>query len=201
MVTYSSHDESSKSNSITSSNINFKDNVLNTTDIMCKIFQYLQYRFWTRRLEGDLLSCGLVNTHFLYHAWNGNSIYHVNLCTMIDDVRWLAKSSYKVNKERMSRVWQRFVKAKSVNFKASGYLGNTDDVQKKLNAHSFLVSKMAMLNSIEKLGCEVRMNCFEQSIFEEILNSEEWCEKIQEFKCEARMNPFELPSVSSRSNR
>ena len=198
LVTYSSHDQSTKS--ITSSNINFKDNVFNTSDIMCKIFQYLQYFFFCRRLKGDLFSCSLVSTHFLYHVWNINSIYHVDLFSMIDDVVCLAsKSSYKhINEDKMSRIWQRFFKAKSVNFTADWYLGDSD-TKKEVHARYFLLNKLAMFTNIEKLSCEIRMNCFEQNIFETILNSEQWCEKIQEFKYKARMNPFGHSSLSTSS--
>ena len=57
-------------------NENFYQNLLfNSSDLMTQIFQYLE---WGKAFDEDLYECNLVNSHWLYHVWNVNSVYHIN---------------------------------------------------------------------------------------------------------------------------
>ena len=62
----------------THSNMNdfFQTTLWNTDDLMCLIFQFLDFG---HRFDDDLFHCSLVNSHWLYHVWNLNSIYKVDL--------------------------------------------------------------------------------------------------------------------------
>ena len=56
---------------------NFHQNLLfNSNDLMCKILQHLE---WGVNFNKDLFKCSLVNSYWLYHVWNINCVYHVDL--------------------------------------------------------------------------------------------------------------------------
>ena len=59
------------SNSNNNNYNDYKCQVFNSRDLMCKIFHYLYYSF---EFDGDLFECSLVNSHWLYHAWDINCI-------------------------------------------------------------------------------------------------------------------------------
>ena len=106
--------------------------VFNSTDVMSSIFQYLQYG---SRING-LVSCDLVNTCWLHHAYNVNSIYYVNLTnlvqqTLIDD---------DDNCRLITRAWQRLINIKSI------YLVLHKPIKK--NAIPLLSDKLAMLRMV-----------------------------------------------------
>ena len=54
--------------------------VFNTNDLMSCIFQFVEYDSFS---NCDLANCSLVSSHWLYHGWNPNSIYFVNLKQLI----------------------------------------------------------------------------------------------------------------------
>ena len=47
-------------------NNNVYQKLVNSGDLMTQIFQYLD---WGKELDGDLFSCSLVNSHWLFHVW------------------------------------------------------------------------------------------------------------------------------------
>ena len=81
--------------------------IFNSSDLMCNIFHYLTFG---KHFNGDLLSCSLVNSHWLYHVWNINSIYFVNLTHLIQ----VTSQCDMQNESNVTRIWQRIVKARSI---------------------------------------------------------------------------------------
>ena len=84
-------------NKNTNSNLSYDDDyintsiVINTNDLMSLIFQFLQFEY--------LKNCSLVCSHWLYHSFNPNSIYHLNLS-------YIFQMKYKVKKT--TTVWYVF---------------------------------------------------------------------------------------------
>ena len=80
---------------------------------MCLIFQYLRY---TIKFDGDLFNCCLVNSKWLYHVWNPNSIYFVDLTKLINGTyKYVNKrNDTNYNYGLLSRQWQRFIQAKHI---------------------------------------------------------------------------------------
>ena len=78
LVTYQS-DTDTNTNVI----INMKYQILlfNSNDLMSYIFQYLELYHGT--VNDDLYCCSLVDSHWLYHVWNVNSVYFVDLDVLI----------------------------------------------------------------------------------------------------------------------
>ena len=112
---------------------NFYQHLLfNSSDLMNQIFQYLEWGEW---LDGDLFECSLVSSHWLYHVWNVNSVYHIDLCMLIEDDG--------DNKQKWTRIWQRLYNVKSIyiNFDT-----HADD--SKVEA---MVNKLSVFRKIEKV--------------------------------------------------
>ena len=85
----------------------YQNKVFNSSDLMCCIFQYLKYE---DKFDGDLLACSLVDSCWLYHTWNANAVYYV-------DLYQIAKITPNFNKNdnsNISRMWKRLVHAGSV---------------------------------------------------------------------------------------
>ena len=85
--------------------------VFHSKDLMCMIFQYLDYG---TKFDGDLVSCSLVNSYWLYHAWNINSVYFINLSSLIEGMALNSSFNYFSHENNLRRMWQRFVNAKHV---------------------------------------------------------------------------------------
>ena len=88
---------------------NYNDNyyekfLFNSSDLMSEIFQYLE---WGMYFSGDLFSCNLVCSHWLYHVWNPNSVYYFNFCSLFE------------GRERWPRIWQRLYNVKSIRINFS----------------------------------------------------------------------------------
>ena len=77
----------------------YQNLVFNTNDLMCKIFEYFE-------IDEDLSNCSysFVNSHWLYHSWNINSIYFVELNSLI---RQTMKHTQNDNNAAL-RMWQRY---------------------------------------------------------------------------------------------
>ena len=105
--------------------------VFNMQDLMCSIFQFLTYErvFEKQRgihrrkvvLKGGLYHSSLVSSNWLYHTWNINSIYHIDLCPLIYKTLQVSKilksetSNIDINYSRnIIRQWQRFINAQSI---------------------------------------------------------------------------------------
>ena len=110
--------------------------VFNSSDLMCKIFHYLEYG---EEFDQDLFACSLVNSHWLYNSWNVNCVYHV-------DLEKLFKQTSKYNKNEdniVARMWQRLIHVKSM------YLSvvMTDDVPSTV-----ALNKLSTLTKCEKMN-------------------------------------------------
>ena len=101
--------------------------VFNLEDVMCCIFQYLP---WFE----DLFHCSLVNSHWLFYAWNINSIYYADLSKLL-----YLTSKYDNNDDNtVTRTWQRLLNAKWINITTPGYGGSRmkADTFSKLPLHA-----------------------------------------------------------------
>ena len=112
-----------------STNDNYYQNLLfNSSDLMNEIFQYL---VWGKSFNEDLCECSLVSSHWLYHVWNPNSVYFIEVeelfrCNDISNRTW-------------TRTWQRLYNVKSIhlhfhakNSKAATSIANNSSMFRKV---------------------------------------------------------------------
>ena len=87
----------------------FQNLVFNTNDLMTNIFEYLQYQHYFKPMFiGDLNNCSLVNSYWLYHSFNINSIYHFELSGEWDGMLYSKTSKCIANNDNnITRIWQR----------------------------------------------------------------------------------------------
>ena len=114
--------------------------VFNSKDLMCLIFQHLEYgENWT----GTLVNCNFVCTHWFYHAWNPNCIYFLNLTKLI--VNTMSCSAGDENS--ITRVWQRIINVKWIDF------GLSSDIKPKSisNHGNLIVDKICKLGNVERI--------------------------------------------------
>lgn len=108
----------------------YKRLVLNTNDVMSMIFQHFEFQ--------ELATFSLVSSHWLYHTSNINSIYQIDLTTLVEQTL-----NYNTNdKNKVARMWQRVVNAKSIHMKSSDYR----EFRKKL-----ILKKLLMFGKVEKI--------------------------------------------------
>ena len=73
LTTYINNNNDNDNDSYSTSNSQCR--LLNASDLMCTIYQYLEF--------SDLIQCSLVNSNFLYDSFNPNSIYYAKLTHLI----------------------------------------------------------------------------------------------------------------------
>ena len=141
---YNKEDDDEENNMTTKHDYDYKAMVFNTNDLMSLIFHHLEY---LRKRDEDLSNCSLVCTHWFYHTFNLNSIYHVNLYYLFFQ-QWLSddKNDCVCNKGKIRRLWQRVVNARSVTIVLGRKAPKPDD---------FLLSQISMVGNIEKLRCVI----------------------------------------------
>ena len=83
--------------------VKYQTMVVNTNDLMCSIFQFLEY---DEDFTGDLYHCSLVNSYWLYNSWNPNCIYHLNEKVM---------TTLLLYDDWYNSDWNRLIHAKSIN--------------------------------------------------------------------------------------
>ena len=111
----------------------YQNLVFESNDLMCLILQYLHicdnYRF-----AADLLSCSLVSSIWLYHAWNINSVYHV----LLDGLFWqtLTETRNENGESNVRRMWQRLTHAKSIYLYLAGSISESPLILNKLSLFS-----------------------------------------------------------------
>ena len=138
--------------------------VFNTDDLMCLIFQFTRF---DATFTGDLINCSLVNSHWLYQSWNLNSIYYLDLDTLINTTMScnakVCESSHKSDTSNdynwrqgldriLSSKWQRVANVKSVQFwvlASSKY---------KLYELEYFLKKIAMLRNIVNIRVYISDN-------------------------------------------
>ena len=129
---------------IGSSDSNFYQNVVfNSSDLMCEIFQFLEYGV---KFDKDLFECSLVNSYWLYHVWNTHSIYHIDLTQLFKKTLTKNKNN-NTKKNDAIRVWQRLIDVKSIHLAAP--VKNDDDRYFKPIAS--ILYKLSMMRRIEKV--------------------------------------------------
>ena len=147
--------------------------VFNSNDLMTKIFQYFsnkRFGFVVEKADDDLNNCSLVNTHWLYHSWNINSIYHFDLKKLFEQTLKCGDDDDNV----VTRSWQRLVNAKSIGFYTSSNGPNCSNT---------VLNKVAMLTNVEKFN-----SYFEEkhaSIAHKILQASK--DKIKQYDFRVRM--------------
>lgn len=180
----------------------YQSMVFNAADLMCSIFQFLLYEYidW-KDSKQDLSKCSLVCSQWLYHAWNPNSIYHVDITKLTQEYdayvsllrivdsnpRKAFNLQYSKGQNRIRRnnayiqSWQRICRARSVAYCETERLSIncTHSRDSELCKPSQLLStKLLMFSNIEKLHC---IEYTEQQI--QILNVllQKCCDKIKYF--------------------
>ena len=105
--------------------------VFNINDLMCNIFQHLHYG---RYFNGDLFSCSLVCSVWLYHVWNLNSLYCVDISELIKG-------------KLHARTWQRLHNAKFIRCDPIIYINNNDNNDDNDRA-KMMVKELSMFSMI-----------------------------------------------------
>ena len=140
---YNNNHQEAKSQTNTDGNmINYQELLFNTSDLMCKIFQHLEF--------SNLLQCDLVCTHWLYQTWNVNSIYFADILRLIDNTSASAVdgpkklSSIPIPTSKRysftSSIWQRLIKVKSIEL--SSLMGDQD-------INNIVLNKVSLFANIE----------------------------------------------------
>ena len=115
----------------------YQNLVFNSNDMMSTIFEYLDYG---DQFDGDLFCCSLVNSYWLYHSWNVNSVYHVNLDRLIEET--LKYNDIENEDNCVLRLWQRLIYVKSIAVRVSY----------ETAGHNVILNKLLMLKHIEKIN-------------------------------------------------
>ena len=133
-------------NNNNNSNNKYQQLVFNTNDLMCLIFGHFNcnFNFNFNMNENEIVSFSLVCSHWLYHTWNPNSMYHCNLSELL----------YKERKEKsqISRTWQRVIHAKSIIMNLPN-LSCTASTSPEL-----VISKLVKMKNIRKIDIEMRLD-------------------------------------------
>ena len=120
-------------------NDNYCQNLLfSSSDLMSEIFQYLE---WGSKFDEDLYSCSLVSSHWLYHVWNVNSVYYINLYNLFGEDNHNSEKNTK-----WARMWQRLCYVKAIEI---------DFCIKYSEAALARVNKLSMFRKVEKVNLKV----------------------------------------------
>ena len=114
----------------------YQNVIFNSNDLMCLIFEYLENG---RYFKHDLFHCSLVNSHWLYHVWNVNSVYYVELTQLIQQT---LKHTGTNSQSLVLRAWQRFINAKSIYI----YW-----VKRNISCDKQLLNKLLLFKNLEKI--------------------------------------------------
>ena len=117
----------------------FRSLVFNTNSVMCLVFTFLEYGM---KFDKDLFNCSLVCSQWLYYVYNPNSIYHINLNKLIEEILEWEYNEYDDN--NVTRMWQRLMKAKSLHLETTSH---TPEISE------FILNKLNMLDSIKSINC------------------------------------------------
>ena len=140
-------------------NYYYQNLVFNTNDLMCHIFQFLQ---WGYNFDDDLFQCSLVNSCWLYHSWNINCVYFIFLDKIIQETvescyNYNCNKNLNVNSNNNNniaiRMWQRLIHAKSI------YI---DFCQFSENDYKQLENKLSLLTNIEIIYAD--LSCLKTSL-------------------------------------
>ena len=87
----------------------YQEIVFNTSDLMCNIFQHFAH---VTRMRQTWINCSLVSSHWLYHAWNVNSVHYVYFYDIL--LKTVNQQLTQGNDNSVSRVWQRLINVQSI---------------------------------------------------------------------------------------
>ena len=134
------HVSNCKNENMHSTKCKYQCMVFKINDLVSQIFQYLQ---WGKYFNDDLFSCSLVNSCWLYHSWNVNSIYHIDLSKLFGRTILIEQRNVE-NKEKstVTRMWQRLIRVKSVRVSYHDEAESEDKL---------LVTKLFGLTSIKNI--------------------------------------------------
>ena len=168
----------------------YQNLVFNTNDLMCLIFQFLTDMMASDKYSWELTNCSLVNSQWLYHAWNPNSIYYVCLDKLIIDTIDSIKDDNEQMKNVLTRMWQRIVNVKEIHFDLSKL---NLDMDTSLNPPPLLLNRLCMLRNIEIIDGHC---CVEYlSVLKALLHK---CkDKLVKFEIEMEMNDRIMSSAIS----
>ena len=174
--------------------------VFNTTDLMCSIFQYIPC---SGDMKRGLLNCSLVNSHWLYHVWNPNSIYHLSITDIIK--KTMMKTDSNAIVPRTVSAWQRLIGIKSIHcylLQNGGYHDDDDNNNDTNSKLSYLLSKLLTLKNITHIRFTIDDDEQKISMIKAIMsqcskNIIEYCVKISkkndyDGKLEENINDDEL---------
>ena len=145
----------------------YKSMVFSSSDLMCLIFQFLNY--FRIGSVNDLSKCSLVCSNWLYHSFNPNATFGV---VIIDST--LNKDKTHRQRSKQSRFWQRAVNARCLNIIFSPKAPKPDE---------YLLSHVLTLGNIEQIDGIF----FEDYVLVLQAAMQQCCDKIKIFKCDIRI--------------
>ena len=83
------------------SNMKYQRLLFNSNDLMSYIFEY--FELYHGKVYDDSYLCSLVNSHWLYHVWNVNSVYFVDLNVLIEKTLGYKESDYQYRGIKLDR--------------------------------------------------------------------------------------------------
>lgn len=128
----------------------YQEIVFNTNDIMSKTFQFVAF--------DHLRKCSLVSSHWLYHTWNINSVYHVNVSKLI--VQTTKCQFENIDECNITRAWQRIVNARSLYFDLTykyKFKVHWDSLL-SIGINLMVLNKLSLLGNIERLNGRCKEN-------------------------------------------
>ena len=189
-------------------NISHQIQVFNSNDLMSQIFQYLDYGF---RFNGDIFNCSLVNTCWLYHCWNINSLYFVDLTDLISQTLIDYNNSIHIE-NTVTRTWQRLLNVRSINviFYGDGDDDDDDndddhdDGESSGNGLSCMLHKLSLLTNVGKIKgslCAQDKNAIQmlkviiESSRKKIIHCDIEVEDLEFMEDENELSPLILPNA------
>ena len=119
--------------------------VFNTSDLMCKIFQYLTNKYQCENFNHNqkygLVACSLVSSHWLYHGYNPNSLYFVNLGHIIGKTLKYKRDDC----DKLLRSWQRLINVKSISNSCFCFSDH------EIISNHLLLQKLPSLRNVSKI--------------------------------------------------
>ena len=169
----------------------YQNRVFSSADLTCEIFQFLEYGF---KFDQDLFQCSLVNSCWLYHAWNTHCVYHVNLSYLFNQTLDNNKCSIKND---AIRAWQRLIHVKSIYLSVF-----VTDENKDVRPISLVLDKLSMLRRIKKVNINAYGNksaLLLKSLLGKCKERLEYCETRIDTNCSIleknQLPPLKLPNA------
>ena len=111
----------------------FKISLFNMNDLMCVIFQFLNYD------DGELFNCSLVNSHWLYHSYNPNCVFCVDITRLINKTVTITDGcDTKQLLSGLSTAWQHVINTRMIRLEMASDMdiGNNCNVLERMCSFS-----------------------------------------------------------------